>query len=152
MFSLGQTCLVRNTCDRTITQFGADGAFTFIIPRPLGGGTIVGGTRDAHDWEDKPRAETRADILRRAAKMFPPILGPNGQFDVIRDIVGRRPARQGGLRLEYETPKADGLRGKKIVHAYGAAGSGYAISWGVAEEVTRMVLASKVAIQTRAQL
>lgn len=148
----GQTCMVRNSCDRTITQFGGDGAFTFIIPRPLEGGTIIGGTRDARDWEDKPRAETRADILSRAAKMFPPILGDSGKFDVIRDIVGRRPARNGGLRLEYESPRDDELHGRKIVHAYGAAGSGYAISWGVAEEVVKMVVAASGLVQARAQL
>jgi D-amino-acid oxidase len=74
--------------------------------------------------------------------MFPPILGHSGQFDVIRDIVGRRPARNGGLRLEYENPRADDLYGRRIVHAYGAAGSGYAISWGVAYEVARMVMAT----------
>ncbi|KAH8884944.1 FAD dependent oxidoreductase superfamily [Thozetella sp. PMI_491] len=136
----GQTCLVSNPCDRTITQLNADGSFNFIIPRPLEGGTIIGGTKEAHDWEDQPRAETRTQILETVAKLYPPILGPAGKFEVIRDIVGRRPARAGGLRLETETPRSPMLRGKKIVHAYGAGGSGYALSWGVANEVVKMVL------------
>lgn len=72
-----------------------------------------------------------------AAKMYPPILGPEGKFHVIRDIVGRRPARVGGLRLQTEHLN---LRGKRIIHAYGAEGHGYGLSWGVAREVVRMAL------------
>lgn len=136
----GQTCLVANPCDRTITQINGDGSFTFIIPRPLEGGTIIGGTKEAHDWEDKPRPETRTKLLEMAAKMYPPILGPTGKYQVIRDIVGRRPARVGGLRLESVTLTVPWLQGKRVIHAYGAAGSGYALSWGVAGEVVRMAL------------
>ncbi len=135
----GQTCLVSNPCDRTITQFNPDGTWTFIIPRPLEGGTVIGGTREAHDWTEHPRAETRHRLLEMAAKMYPPILNEEGKFDVIRDIVGRRPARQGGLRLEIEQMKGS-LKGRKVIHAYGAEGSGYAVSWGVADEVVKMAV------------
>ena len=47
-------------------------------------------------------------------------LPPNeGGFKVIGDIVGRRPTRTGGPRVEVE--KLD--RGRIVVHAYGLGGS-----------------------------
>ena len=62
-------------------------------------------------------------------------LPPNeGGFEIIADIVGRRPTRRGGPRVELE-----GLGDKKIVHAYGLGGRGYETSWGVAAEVLRLV-------------
>lgn len=141
----GQTCLVSNPCDRTITQINPDGTWTFIIPRPLEGGTIIGGTKEPNNWDDTPSPETRERLLAMAAKMYPPILWSKGKFDVITDIVGRRPAREGGLRLESETMEGD-LKGKRIIHAYGAEGSGYALSWGIAEEVVKMALESEVTV------
>lgn len=128
-----------NPCDRTITQNNPDGTWTFIIPRPLDGGTIIGGTKDPHDWTEKARPETRAKLLEMASKMYPPILGPEGKFNVIRDIVGRRPARTGGLRLEVEQLKGAFI-GKRVIHAYGAEGHGYGLSWGIAREVVRMAV------------
>lgn len=76
--------------------------------------------------------ETRAQLLANAAKWFPFQEGTRGEFDVIRDIVGRRPAREGGMRIEVE--RMD--QGQEvIVHAYGAGGRGFELSWGVAEDV-----------------
>lgn len=48
--SRGQFILVSNEYDRTISHHSADGHATVIIPRPLGGGTIVGGTKEPHNW------------------------------------------------------------------------------------------------------
>ncbi|KAK5056205.1 hypothetical protein LTR84_012758 [Exophiala bonariae] len=142
---------VSNPCDRTITQQNPDGTWTFIIPRPLDGGTVIGGTREPHDWTETARPETRAKVLEMAAKMYPPILGPGGKFNVIRDIVGRRPARVSGLRLETEFLKGH-FRGKRIIHAYGAEGHGYGLSWGVAREVVRMALEAESSVAVRPSL
>jgi len=139
----GQTCLVSNPCDRTITQQNADGTWSFVVPRPLNGGTIVGGTKEVNDWRAEPSSSTREELLTMAAKMFPQMLNAEGKFDVIRDIVGRRPTRNGGMRLEVEIVEG-GPIGRKIVHAYGAGGRGYELSWGVAEEVANMVGGAKV--------
>ncbi|KAJ5980673.1 hypothetical protein N7481_007971 [Penicillium waksmanii] len=127
----GQTCLVRNPVSATITRQNTDGSWSFCIPRPLDGGTIIGGTKQPHEWDPNPSLDIRARLLANASKWFPFAPESGGQFDVIRDIVGRRPARQGGMRMEVEK-LADG---KKIVHAYGAGGRGFEISWGVAEEI-----------------
>lgn len=132
----GQTCLVANPFDKTITQQNADGTWSFLIPRPLNGGTVVGGTKEVGDWNPNAEESTRMKLLENAARLWPEILNSKGEFDVIRDIVGRRPTRKGGMRLEVERV------GKgKLVHAYGAGGRGYEISWGVADEVLKMVLA-----------
>ena len=95
----------------------------------------MGGTKQLNDWNPRPSAGVRAEILKNAAEMYPAILNKDGKFDVVRDIVGRRPAREGGLRLEVETLPGD----RKVIHAYGAGGRGFELSWGIAEEVSKMV-------------
>ncbi|KAL2011094.1 hypothetical protein VTN00DRAFT_3812 [Thermoascus crustaceus] len=134
----GQTCLVRNPCPVTVTRQNADGTWSFCIPRPLEGGTIIGGTKEPHDWHPNPRPETRARLLENASKWFPFTPESQGKFDVIRDIVGRRPAREGGVRIEAEKLGVDG--DNTIVHAYGAGGRGYELSWGIAEDATEVML------------
>ncbi|CAI7641497.1 unnamed protein product [Penicillium pancosmium] len=143
----GQTCLVRNPVSATITRQNTDGSWSFCIPRPLDGGTIIGGTKQPHEWDPNPSLEIRDRLLANASKWFP--FGPESgaQFDVIRDIVGRRPARQGGMRMEVEKLADD----KNIVHAYGAGGRGFEISWGVAEDTAGMMLENGL-LQARAVL
>lgn len=132
----GQTCLVRNPVSATITRQNTDGSWSFCIPRPLDGGTIIGGTKQPHEWDPNPSPEIRARLLSNASKWFPFTEESGGQFDVIRDIVGRRPAREGGVRMEVENLSD----GKNLVHAYGAGGRGFEISWGVADDTTRLML------------
>lgn len=79
--------------------------------------------------------EVRDELLRNFAATYPPILHPNGGFEVLRDIVGRRPTRLGGPRLDVENIDEH----KTVVHAYGLGGRGYELSWGVAWEVMLMV-------------
>ncbi|BCR90016.1 FAD-dependent oxidoreductase [Aspergillus chevalieri] len=131
----GQTCLVRNPCAITLTRQNSDGTWSFCIPRPLYGGTIIGGTKEPNNWDPNPSPQTRAKILSNAAKWFPFTAQSQGKFDVIRDIVGRRPAREGGMRIEIERI-ADG---KTVVHAYGAGGRGFELSVGVAEDVVDLM-------------
>ncbi|CEF75981.1 hypothetical protein FGSG_10537 [Fusarium graminearum PH-1] len=138
----GQTCLVRNLIDRTITRQNSDGTWSFAIPRPLEGGTIIGGTKEPHNWDPYPSSETRQTLLTNAAKWFPfgsddsasTTTRASDRFHVITDIVGRRPAREGGLRLEMEK-----LRQGTVVHAYGVAGRGFELSWGIADEVVALL-------------
>jgi len=122
----------------TITRQNADGSWSFCIPRPLEGGTIIGGTKQPHNWNPNPSPEIRAQLLENASKWFPFTPESQGKFDVIRDIVGRRPAREGGVRIEAEKVGMDDY--KTIVHAYGAAGRGYELSWGIAEDVIDVML------------
>lgn len=145
----GQTCLVRNSVSATITRQNEDGTWSFCIPRPLDGGTIIGGTKQPHDWDPNPSPEIRTQLLTNASKWFPFAPESGGQFDVIRDIVGRRPAREGGLRIEVEQVGD----GKNIVHAYGAGGRGFELSRGVAEDATALMLESGLLrVQAKATL
>ncbi|ETN39731.1 uncharacterized protein HMPREF1541_05957 [Cyphellophora europaea CBS 101466] len=131
----GQTVLVRREFDKTVTRQCGDGSWSFLIPRPGGGGTIVGGTKEVGDWEGEVRVETRERLLRRARECFPEFAHGLGAEEVVRDVVGRRPWREGGLRIESE----DVGGGKTVVHGYGAGGRGFELSWGVAEHVVGLV-------------
>ena len=119
----------------TLTRQNTDGSWSFCIPRPLGGGTIIGGTKQPRDWDPNPSPQTRETLLSNAAKWFPFTPESGGKFDVIRDIVGRRPAREGGMRIEAEKVG----QGRVVVHAYGAGGRGFELSWGVAGDVLDIV-------------
>lgn len=48
--SRGQFIIVSNQCDKTVSHHWADGSSTVIIPRPLGGGTVIGGTKEPSNW------------------------------------------------------------------------------------------------------
>ncbi|KAF2968049.1 hypothetical protein GQX73_g5530 [Xylaria multiplex] len=131
----GQTCLVSNPCPVTITRLNAQGMPTFNVPRNFEGGTIIGGTKIPNDWNPNPSLELREKLLSNFAATYPDILGPDGKFTVIRDIVGRRPTRKGGPRIEKEV-----VRGNRcIIHAYGLGGRGYELSWGVADKVGKLL-------------
>jgi D-amino-acid oxidase len=95
---------------------------------------VIGGTKEPNDWSPNASMATRDRLLQKACEMHPE-LGEPGDLKVVADIVGRRPARQGGTRIEVETKQIPGTGLRTVLHAYGAAGRGFEISWGVAEEV-----------------
>lgn len=126
----GQTMHVRSQgdFDRAVIRQGSQ--YTYVIPR-ASGGVILGGVSQPGNFDVDPDMALRADILKRVNNMT------KGEFgwvdidkDVSRNIVGFRPARKGGLRVEREG---------NIIHAYGAGGLGYVYSWGVANQVLGLV-------------
>ncbi|KAK0730401.1 FAD dependent oxidoreductase [Lasiosphaeris hirsuta] len=131
----GQMCLVANACDATVTRQNADGSWSYCVPRGFDGGTAIGGNREPDNWAVRPSAEVRETILRNFAAAYPSILGKEGELSVIADIVGRRPTRKGGPRLEGEVVKGEGF----VFHAYGLGGRGFELSWGAAQEVVEGV-------------
>ncbi|EJT73941.1 hypothetical protein GGTG_07794 [Gaeumannomyces tritici R3-111a-1] len=161
----GQTCLVSNSCDATVTRQNADGTWTFCVPRNFDGGTIVGGTKQPDDWDPEPSPAVREQLLARFAATYPAILagaaGGSGRLEPLADIVGRRPTRRGGMRLELETlppgPPGGGRgtgtgRVRHVVHAYGLGGRGYELSWGVAGRVAELVTSRDKAGSEHAKL
>ena len=47
----GQTILVRNECRKMLSRSsGIANESTYIIPRPFGGGTILGGSHQKNNW------------------------------------------------------------------------------------------------------
>lgn len=134
----GQTVLVKQQYGKTVTRQNRDGSWAFLIPRPCGGGTIVGGSKEVRDMEEAPRAETRERLLQQAVKYFPGFVEGEDAFEIVRDNVGRRPDREGGCRLESEVISiSDGRR--QMIHAYGIGGRGYETSWAIAERVVELL-------------
>ncbi|KAI1607987.1 D-amino-acid oxidase [Exophiala viscosa] len=134
----GQTVLVKQQHHQTVTRQCRDGSWAFLIPRPRGGGTIVGGTKEIGDPEEQPRPEAREKLLRNAVDFFPDFVDSIDRFVVLKDNVGRRPWREGGYRFQTESVGPD----KRIVHGYGAGGRGYELSWAAAEKIVALVAAS----------
>lgn len=135
----GQTCVVANDCDVSISRHFADGTVSFCIPRKYDGGTIIGGTAEPENWSRVPSESMRNHLLETLAVTYPDILGESGKYQIQTDIVGRRPYRKGGMRLGTE--RVDDLR--TIIHAYGAGGRGYELSWGVADYVSSVTGSSE---------
>ena len=132
---------------KTVTKQSRDGSWSFVIPRSFNGGTVIGGTKEPNDWRVEPSTDTRHRLLASAQDIIPYAVNDRhaGEIDleVIKDVVGRRPAREGGMRVEVETRDGDNGQRRHVVHAYGAGGRGYEMSWGVADEVAE--LAKKLA-------
>ncbi|KAL7423619.1 hypothetical protein Q5752_001200 [Cryptotrichosporon argae] len=138
---------------------GEAGERTYVIPRP-DGEVILGGTREIGDYCPYPRQATRADILRRALEICPalrpahqtaPPLGgvPDARWLavggddvsplhglVVQDLVGFRPSREGGVRLE----RGDDVDGTAVCYCYGHGGAGWQSCWGTADEVVELLL------------
>lgn len=98
-----------------------------------------------------PRPETALDIKTRALALFPELCPPSARVPgrhpepqdldaiVVREVVGFRPARRGGLRLERGSDLVvEGAR-IPVLHNVGHAGAGWQSSWGCAEEIVRLV-------------
>ncbi|KAI0168286.1 putative D-amino acid oxidase [Pestalotiopsis sp. NC0098] len=107
--------------------------YTYAIPRRCSGGVILGGVSQ-HGSEDRSvQAGLRSDIHQRVniisnqAFAWLDVEAPNA---AIKDIVGFRPGRKGGLRVERE---------ENTIHAYGAGGLGYVYAFGIAERVADLV-------------
>ncbi|KAJ9143400.1 putative FAD dependent oxidoreductase [Pleurostoma richardsiae] len=127
----GQTMFLRNDTEWNEILLRKGTEYTYVIPRTATGGVILGGIRLDGDIDDKPDPTVQRDILRRVNKLT------KGAFEHVNietdvdDIVGVRPGRKGGYRLETE--------GSRVVHAYGFDGMGYVCSFGAAKRVTELV-------------
>lgn len=102
-----------------------------------GGGTILGGSYQKHNWDALPDMNLANRIMKRAIAIAPQLV-KEGQgiegLDIIRHGVGLRPLREGGPRVEK-----DEVGGVKIVHNYGHGGFGYQASFGCAETAVSLV-------------
>lgn len=145
-FDVGQIVVTDLPATKTVTQQNSDGSWNFVIPRFFNGGTIVGGTKEILDWRLEPSIDTRRRLLEGGKKLFAEACGiskPEGEdvarhLKVVADVVGRRPARQGGMRLEVEAKEPKPGQKNSVIHAYGAGGRGYEMSWGIASEVAEL--------------
>ncbi len=144
---------------------GEGGERSYVIPR-VDGEVILGGTREEGDREGAPREETGKDILRRTLEICPELVPTLPEDDdspkteeerlkelermVVAVLVGFRPSRKGGTRLErgsdlYLSPRKGWEEpGEKtvVVYNYGHGGAGWQSSWGTAEDAVDVLLRS----------
>ncbi|KAK4333658.1 DAO domain-containing protein [Rhodotorula toruloides] len=123
---------------------GEGGERTYVIPR-ASGEVIIGGTREVDDYHPDPRPETTTDIIRRALEICPSLALPPSTTEPIdvrsiieAEVVGFRPTRDAGIRLEAEELNTDDGT-MLVVHNYGHGGYGWQSMWGCAEEAGKIV-------------
>lgn len=104
-------------------EIAAAPRWTNIFPHP--GRTVVGGVALPPD-DTTPAAEVAEEILARAIAVEPRLADAR----VLGHEVGWRPVRP--------TPRTE-VDDRGVVHAYGHGGVGVTVSWGVADEVARLV-------------
>lgn len=74
--------------------------------------------------------------MRRANNLAPSVISEDASTTSLHSlVVGIRPAREDGYRLEHERKP----QGKHVLHAYGHGPNGYALSYGTADILVRMV-------------
>ncbi|KAI8069931.1 hypothetical protein BC940DRAFT_296510 [Gongronella butleri] len=133
----GQTVLVKaDHIEPTITCIRSK-TFTYVIPR-ADGTIILGGTAQPHDFNDQVDEATAQAILERTQDLCPD-LAKNGPLKVLRHSVGRRPTRQGGIRIENEEFLRSNGKAIVVTHAYGHGGFGFQSSWGAAEHAVSLL-------------
>ena len=106
----------------------------YILPRPHSGTSVIGGTKQAGNWNLTPDPITTAQMLENAKQFAPELLNANGEFGVLSSQVALRPGRKGGARVEMQN-----VDGFVVCHAYGHGGAGYQNSIGSAKKVVRLI-------------
>jgi glycine/D-amino acid oxidase-like deaminating enzyme len=149
---LGQMVIVANEVEGTYAVTGNDetmdasiGECCYMIPRPAGGGTALGGCRHDGSLSTEPDMELAKRIMERAIKVAPSLVPEGAGIEalrVVRHQVGWRPVREGGPRVEKDEIIDQELGPLKLVHAYGLSGYGFQTSYGVASHVVELVRSS----------
>ena len=79
--------------------------------------------------------DEKKQILARAYESLPEAFPSH--FEVVQDLVGIRPLRPDGVRVEQET-----IGDQQVVHVYGTTVGGYILSFGLAEEAAKLINAA----------
>jgi D-amino-acid oxidase len=120
----GQVVIVPKIASRFATACD-ESPLMYAIPRA--NDCVLGGTNEISEKRDVDPAAT-SRIIAECSR----VLGIN-KPEVLAERVGLRPFRKSGVRLE----RAQLRDGRTVIHNYGHGGSGFTLSWGCAQEVTR---------------
>ncbi|KAK4168162.1 D-amino-acid oxidase [Cladorrhinum sp. PSN259] len=132
----------RTYCVRVESKFtemfvrrGKGHQYTYVFGR--GDGTaVLGGVSVPVEEEVKTAEDVRAEIIGRTHDNLPEFFASPDQkaYTVVEDLVGIRPLRFAGVRVEKEE-----IEGQNVVHAYGTTIGGYIHSFGLARQVAKLV-------------
>jgi len=125
----GQLVVVKNNGVDSFFQDNTAGGEDLTYFLPHGDHVVMGGCAIEYAWDLEPAAEMAAGIVKRCGAIEPRLL----DAEWIEDRVGLRPTR-GAVRTERVD--VDGLT---VIHNYGHGGSGLTLSWGCAQEVSRLL-------------
>ncbi|NOS67090.1 MAG: FAD-binding oxidoreductase [Candidatus Peribacteraceae bacterium] len=108
---------------------------TYICPRTAPDRTqsdvILGGTFDEGNEKTEIDEDVAQGIIERCAQFHESIRG----MKPLEHIVGHRPKRKGGVRVEEESRSG----GKRLVWNVGHGGSGFTIAQGCAADVVKLI-------------
>ncbi|KAH8424983.1 FAD-dependent oxidoreductase [Aspergillus melleus] len=129
----GQNVFYRTTnCQRMYFRNGKE--YTYVIPRPLSKGVVLGGSKQRDTVSPEVDMDIARDEIARAHRLAPDIVPENPDDEDVSHIIGIRPSREGGFRLDSEQ-----IGDRLILSAYGFGGGGYAFSYGVADALAKIV-------------
>lgn len=110
-------------------SISADGFYAY----PRAGGLFLGGTADRGDWSRAVDPASSRRLVAGNARVFPDLATVvPADTDA---VVGLRPYRHGGIRLQLDRHVA----ALPVVHAYGHGGAGWTLAPGTAERVADLV-------------
>jgi D-amino-acid oxidase len=125
----GHVLLVANP-GLTVSVRDEDHPDGMLYVHPRSRDVVLGGTFEPDRDDPVPAEATARAIAERCIQLVPELRGAR----LLGQLVGLRPARHGGARVETEAGW--------LVHNYGHGGAGMTLSWGCADEVSRLALAS----------
>lgn len=131
----GQHFVLKGSASSPLEYVGDDdhpGGMAYMIPR--GGEVLVGGCAE-EGREDLLFTLDWAETLKRAGLFVPWLRACSSEDQARPPVVGIRPCRTGGVRLEADRVSAS----IPIIHNYGHGGSGFSLSWGCAEAVKTQI-------------
>lgn len=96
---------------------------------------VLGGTKQAGDWNLDPDPDDRNHILEGCYDLLPSLRSA----EIVNEWVGLRPGRE-EVRIEVEKLQGNDLKSNLyVVHNYGHGGSGVTLFWGCAQDVLHHV-------------
>ncbi|KAF9175862.1 hypothetical protein BGX21_003189 [Mortierella sp. AD011] len=116
------------------------GTITYVIPRD-NGEIILGGTMEHWNYQEVASEETSKAIIERVLNTRPDLFS---KATILRDCVGLRPNRRGGVRVSASVEQLDWNEGwnpfvMTVAHNYGHAGFGYQSSVGCANKTVENI-------------